>query len=159
LKQERQVIFMLFTLFLSMILMIIPLPNILQGLRPECLTLTMIYWVFVLPRHMGVVFAWFLGLIMDGLSGGLIGQHALAMSVVAYLAHSLRNRLGVTPFWQQCLVILVLVGLGQLLLLMVQWFVGHPQKTPLYWASTVISVFIWPWLYRVLGLYKNKVLR
>lgn len=157
-KAIQQFIVIFFSFFVALILMIIPLPYDWQWVRPECLTLVLIYWVFALPQTVGVVTGWCVGLAMDILGGVLLGQHALAMAIVAYFAYVLRNRLRLFPFWQQALIVFVLVGLGELLLLLVQWLMGHPPKTPLYWASTLSSVLVWPWMYRLLRMYERKTL-
>lgn len=155
----KQFIFIFFSFFMAWILMVMPLPHHWQWIRPEWLTLVLIYWVFALPQSVGVITGWCVGLVMDILGGVLLGQHALALAIVAYFSYLLRNRLRLFPFWQQALMVFVLVGLGELVLLLVQWLIGHPPKTPLYWASTLSSVLFWPWLYRLLRMYERKILR
>lgn len=144
---------------LALILMIVPLPYDWQWYRPECVTLVLIFWVFALPQSVGVITAWCVGLIMDMLGGVLLGQHALALSIVAYFAYVLRNRLRIFPFWQQIIMVFGLVGLGELILLAVQWLIGQPPSTPLYWASTVSSVLCWPLIYRLLRTYERRIIR
>jgi len=157
-RSVSQFLLIFSTFFLAWVLMIIPLPHQWQWLRPEWLTLVLIYWVFILPQSVGVITGWCVGLVMDVLGGVLIGQHALAMAIVAYFAYVLRNRLRTFPFWQQALIVFVLVGLGELILLLVQWLIGQPPRTALYWASTFSSVLFWPWLYRLLRMYERKLL-
>lgn len=139
--------------------MIVPLPIDWQWYRPEFVTLVLIFWVFVLPQSVGVITGWCLGLIMDMLGGVLLGQHALALSIVAYFAYVLRNRLRIFPFWQQLIMVFGLVGLGELILLAVQWLIGQPPSTPLYWVSTVSSVLCWPLIYRLLRTYERRIIR
>jgi rod shape-determining protein MreD len=158
-RSTKQFIFIFFTFFLAWILMIVPLPHNWQWVRPEWLTMVLIYWVFALPQTVGVITGWCVGLVMDILGGVLLGQHALALAIVAYFAYILRNRLRLFPFWQQALVVFVLVGLGELILLLVQWLIGQPPRTPLYWVPTLSSVLFWPWLYGLLRMYERKTLR
>lgn len=146
-----------FSLVLSLIAMIIPLPQSWQWVRPEWVTLALIYWVFREPERVGMVTGWLVGLLMDLLGGNLLGQTAAMMVVVVYLARLLRNRLRFFPFWQQAFVILVLVGIGKLTWLLVQWLMGHPPRTLLYWSSTVFSVLLWPWFYRIMQSYERKM--
>jgi len=136
--------------------MILPIPHDWQWLRPEWLMLVLIYWIFALPQSIGIFTGFSVGLVMDVLDGVLLGQYALTMVVVAFLARLLRNRLRLFPFWQQAVVILVLVGFGDLILLLVQWLIGHPPRSPLYWMSTISSVICWPWIYRLMRLYERK---
>ncbi len=138
------------------ILMLIPLPYEWRCIRPEWLALVLIYWIFALPQSVGIMTGWSAGLVMDILNGELLGQYALSMLIVAYLARLLRTRLRLFPFWQQAFVILVLVGFGDLVLLLVEWLVGHPPRTLLYWAPTVSSVLIWPWINRLLRYCEHK---
>jgi rod shape-determining protein MreD len=105
----------------------------------------------------GVGVAWLAGLGMDILGGVLIGQYALAMAVVVYFAHQLRHRVKVFPFWQQAFVILMLVGFGQLALLLVQWLIGQPPSTLWYWASPLSSMILWRVVYRLLRFYERRV--
>jgi len=146
------------SLGLALLLTIVPVPSYWHWLRPEWTTLFLIYWVFRDPEGVGVITGWCVGLLMDILGGVLLGQYALAMAIVIYLAHLLRNRLRFFPFWQQALAVLVLVGLGQLSVLIVQWFIGHPPKTLVYWASTISSVLLWPWFYRLMRYYERKTI-
>lgn len=156
--------FRLFTLvFLSFIpawiLTILPVPQDWQWITPKWLTLTLIYWIFALPQSVGMVTGWLAGLVMDVLDGKLLGQYALAMVIVAFLARLLRIRLRLFHFWQQALMVLVLVGFGDLILLLAQWLIGHPPRSLLYWAPTLSSVLFWPWIHRLLRLYERKILR
>jgi rod shape-determining protein MreD len=152
----KQFMIIFSSFFLAWILMIMPLPYDWQWIRPEWLTLVLIYWVFALPQTVGVMTGWCVGLVMDILGGVLLGQHAMAMAVVAYFAYLLRNRLRLFPFWQQALCVLMLVGVGELVLLLVQWLIGQPPRTSLYWASTFSSVIFWPWISRLLRMYERK---
>lgn len=152
----KQTVAVFGSIILAWILMMIHLPYQWQWVRPECLTLVLIYWVFKRPEILGVGIAWMAGLGMDILDSSLLGSHALAMSIVVYFAHQLRNRLRFFPFWQQAFVVLVLVGVGKLTLLAVQWLIGQPPHTIWYWSSTVSSLILWPWMYRMLHYYERR---
>src|SRR5262245_28102360 len=114
------------TFFLAWVLTLIPLPFGWQWIRPEWITLVLIYWVFMHPQTVGVLTAFTVGLLVDILSGALLGQHALSFVAIAYFARVLRERHRLLPFWQQALAILLLIGFGNLILLFVQWALGRP---------------------------------
>lgn len=145
------------SILLAFSLTIFPLPFSWQWVRPEWVTLILIYWVFRKPNYCGVMTGWTVGLLMDVLGGVLLGQYALAMSILVYLTHLLRNRFSFFLVWQQMFVILVLVGIVQLIPLLVQWLIGHPPRTLLYWSSTLISVILWPLVYRSMNFYERKM--
>jgi len=141
------------------LLMLFPISADWQWLRPQWLFLVVIYWLLALPQVVGIGSAWIAGFVMDILSGGLLGKYALATLVVAYLVRSLRYRLRVYPIWQQSLAMLLMVGVGNIILFLVEWLTGHPPQTALYWLPTLSSVAVWPWLYRLLQLYERKFSR
>ncbi len=155
-RHIRQYFYVSFSFFIAWALMIMPLPAEWQWVKPDWLALVLIYWILALPQSVGIVTGWSVGLIMDIVNGELIGQYALSMVLVAYFTRMLRYRLRLFPFWQQALTVLVLVGASHMVLLLVQWLLGQPPRTFLYWASTFSSVLFWPWIYRLLKLYERK---
>lgn len=143
----NQVLALIFSIFCALGLMTIHLPYQWQWLRPEWLSLVLIYWVFARPQLVGVGVAWLAGFVMDILGDVLLGQYAMAMAIVVYFTHLLRHRVRLFPLWQQAFVVIVLVGFGQLSLLTIQWLIGHPPRTIMYWSSTLTSALFWPFAY------------
>lgn len=144
------------SIILAWMLMIVHIPFQMQWLRPEWLTLVLIYWVLTRPHIVGIEVGFCAGFGMDVLGGVLLGQYALSMAIVVYLTHQLRHRMRLFPFWQQAFVVLILVGFGQLTLLLVQWLIGQPPRTLWYWSSTLSSVALWPWLSRLMRVYERR---
>jgi rod shape-determining protein MreD len=66
-----------------------------QDLRlvPEFASLVLTFWCVRQPRLVGLGVAWTVGLISDAGNGVLLGQHALAYSVLAFLALWLSRRI------------------------------------------------------------------
>ena len=62
-------------------------------LLPEFTALVLTFWCVRQPRLVGLGVAWTVGLISDAGNGVLLGQHALAYSVLAFLAVWLSRRL------------------------------------------------------------------
>ena len=104
---------------IALLLTILPLPDWAAPYRPDWVLLVLIYWCMALPERIGVGTGWVMGLLLDVINGVLLGLHALAFSVVAYLAMLLHRRIRVFPLWQQALTVLILVGFSQLLVLWV----------------------------------------
>ena len=148
-------IFIYCSFILGAILMIIPLPFESHWCKPEWMTLILIFWIVFEPRVVGIGTAFCVGLLMDGLKGGLLGQTALSMTIVAYLAQALGNRLRLQPFWNQLLCVLVLVGLGQLVLVLIRCSMGYPPTTLLVWLSTFTSLIVWPGIFAMLRRYRH----
>lgn len=135
------------TFFLAMVCMLIPLPEWARIYQPQWATLVLIYWCLALPERVGVGTAWVLGLMLDVLTGTLLGQHALGLSIVAFLALKMYQRLRVFPMWQQALSIMVLVAMQQMVSLWVLGIIGTPPSTWAYWISSITSLLLWPWIY------------
>ena len=96
---------------LAFLFTVLPIPTGLMWARPEWVSLVLIYWVIALPQR-GVMSAFFAGLLLDALEGSMLGQNALALSVVAYLALILYQRLRQFNMMQQAAVVFVLVGIN-----------------------------------------------
>lgn len=146
--QGRRVIILSF--IVALMLTIIPLPENLGPARPEWVALVLIYWCMALPERIGVGVGWVTGLLLDVLTGSLLGQHALALAVVAYITLKLHQRLRVFPLWQQAMVILVMLILSQLFILWFDGIVGHPAKNWQYWLASLTGMLIWPGVFLLL---------
>ena len=135
----------------ALFLSILPMPSFAEELRPEWVTLTLIFWTLTLPDRVGVFWAFCVGLVLDVATGTLLGQHALGLSVVVYLALTLHQRVQIYPLWQQTLFVWVLLLVERLLSLWVLGATGQPTPTLVYWAPTFLGLILWPWLSVVLS--------
>lgn len=154
----RLAILIIVSFLLAGWLMLFPVPYDWQWVAPRWLALALIYWILAFPKFVGILTGWFVGFGFDILKGGLLGQHALSLLMVAYLTGLLRHRSRLSPVWYQGLLVGVLVGLGDWVLLITQWLIGHPPRTLSYWMPTVSSALLWPFVYRFLKLCERKTL-
>ena len=158
-KRNTAVIYLpvMISFIIAFSLMIIPLSPTIKCLRPDLVTLLLIYWVINLPSKVGIVFAFLIGLLFDLLTGHLLGSMGLALSIIAFLTINLRMRLKIYRFWQKFAIIMLLVGCGQLISLWIQMLVGHPPANFLYWFTSIISALLWPVVYMVLNSYQRSL--
>lgn len=131
-------------------LTILPLPQGVEVYRPEWVALVLIYWCIAVPERVGIGIGWCVGLLLDVLKGALLGQHALALAVVAYLAQRLHRRIRFFPVWQQALSVLVLIATEQMLILWVKGITGQAPGTWKYWLPSLVSMLLWPWIFILL---------
>ena len=68
------------TVVVALTLAVLPLPAMIESFRPDWVPIILIYWSLVAPQRFGLITAFLLGLVLDTLSGALLGQHALALS-------------------------------------------------------------------------------
>ena len=134
------------TFVVASVLSLVVLPNYIEFLRPEWVALLVVYWVIAIPHRIGVLIAWCVGICQDILLGAVLGQHALALAVVAYITFILHMRIRVFPLWQQCMSVLLIVGVYLLVVLMVERTVMASHWTIWYWLPALSSAVVWPWV-------------
>ncbi|MBT5229784.1 MAG: rod shape-determining protein MreD [Methylococcales bacterium] len=132
------------TFVIALILSIIPLSEDLRFFRPDWVALCLIYWCIFLPNRIGVFSGWAVGLVTDEITGSLLGQHALAFSVIAFISIQLQHRTRHYPAWQQALNVLTLLILHRLLMHWILGITGFPPNTLLYMLPAIIGALIWP---------------
>ncbi|RKZ55924.1 MAG: rod shape-determining protein MreD [Gammaproteobacteria bacterium] len=137
-------------------LAIMPLPDWAVELRPEWVTLVLIYWAMTAPSKVGVTAAWFTGLLLDVSYGTLMGQHAIGMVLVIYVIHMQHQRLHMASLLQQAIVIFALLFVKQLLILWVDGMLGRAPGSWLYFMPTITSTILWPWIFLILKELQRK---
>jgi rod shape-determining protein MreD len=60
---------------------------------PDLLALVLVFWNVHQPRRVGVGLAFLFGLLMDVHQGALLGQHALAYTLLSFFAITIHRRL------------------------------------------------------------------
>ena len=155
-KKAHGIEVIIFSFIVALALTVFPLPDWLAVARPEWVTLVLIYWCMALPNRVGVISAWIIGLMLDVLRVGLLGQNALALCIIAYITLKLYQRLRVFPLWQQALSVFVLVALSQMLHLWVKGITGQPIDLMTYWLPSLSSMIAWPLVFITLRALRRK---
>jgi rod shape-determining protein MreD len=147
---KKRIGLIIFSFIFGMILAVLPLPQWAIWFRPEWVFAILIFWAVVYPQYVGMGVAFCLGLLMDFLSGTLLGQHALSFSVVIYLITQFHPQLKSFPLWQQMAMILMLTLLQLALQCWVLEIVGMRPNHWGYWLPAITTTLIWPWFYMLL---------
>jgi rod shape-determining protein MreC len=135
---------MLFTALIALILTVLPLPMWLDVLRPAFLVLTVLYWSINLPRAGGIGLGFACGLLLDVFQGPVLGEHALALSIVAYIAVREHQRIRSKPAFQQSLLVLAALIVYEFVAFAIDGWTGHPVTTPLRWVHAFTAAIVWP---------------
>jgi len=138
------------TFVLALLLTVFPVADWARAYRPEFVTMVLIYWCMALPRRVNIGIAWIMGLLVDVLTGSLMGQHALSMAIVAFVTTKLHRQIRVYPVWQQALTVCTLVALEQLIIVWIKGITGDSPGSWSYWAPSLTSALLWPWLFGIL---------
>lgn len=141
---------MVASMIAAIFLTALPMPAGIEELRPQWVAMTLIFWCLNAPDRVGVFVGFGVGLVMDAVTGSLLGHNALGLSVVAYVAVELHRRVRQYPLWQQSLFVWILLLVERLLWLWVSGATGQPTPTLVYWAPTFVGMLLWPWLHVVL---------
>ena len=137
----------LITLLISLVLSVMPMPEDLQHYRLQWSALVLIYWCMALPERVGVGTGFFVGLLLDILTGTLLGQHAFGLSVISFIVLKTHKRVRVFPLWQQSLFVVLILLLDRLLFFWVDGTIGRPAGTAESWIAPLLGGLIWPWLF------------
>ena len=126
---------------------------------PDFVALVLAFWRVRQPRLVGLGVAWTIGLLMDAGNGVLLGQHALAYSLLAFLAIWLSRRiLWFGPFLQ-AVHVAVILAVGQTLVLLVRVAAGDPFPGWAIYVSPLAGAVLWPMVSWLLTLPQRRLER
>ena len=128
---------------LALLLGLVPLPALLQPLRPYWLALVLTYWVIETPDRAGLGFAFCIGLLADLLYGGILGEQALRLVVMAFFLQRFRARLRFFPLSQQALAIGGLLINDRIIDAGIHLFAAEPPLPWSYWWAPLPGVLLW----------------
>ncbi|ASF48421.1 rod shape-determining protein MreD [Methylovulum psychrotolerans] len=140
----------LISIGVAMCLRIAPLPFHLDIYNPDWVLMVLIYWSIGFPERVGIFHAWSFGLLTDVLTGRLLGQYALAYSLVIYICLKLHKRLRHFPLLQQELFIFACLLLSQLLLFLIKNLQHPAQLHGDFWWPVLSGTLCWPFVYLTL---------
>lgn len=145
-----KILLIILSLLLSCMMALLPLTKNLLVLNPSWCLLTLFFWTYSYPRLVNVGVAWCVGMVVDGLTGSLLGLHAISFVIVISLFDFFYRRFHMFHVLQQSLVIGALVVFHFLII----FFVNHLMINDITdWPvmlSAMTSVLCWP-LYCLFG--------
>lgn len=130
--------------FLGIFFSILPLPYWSLSFRPELALMVVIYWVIAFPFRFGMIFSGLIGLIIDILEGGVLGQNTLAFIVISYFSILFYSQLRMFTLLVQSICIFFFVILYQLIIFWIYSITGGGLENMIFITSAFISSFIWP---------------
>ena len=134
----------------------VPLPDSVAPLRPDWVAVVLLYWSLMAPRQFSLLTAFWMGIALDTLTGALLGQNALALLVIVYLAEKFHLRLRVFPLSQLTITVLLLLSLYEFILFWIDGMVTVspfdqvPGRTVPFverWVPPLTGTLVWVALY------------
>jgi len=138
------------SLVVTLMLGLLPLPTLLQPLRPYWLALVLAYWVIEAPERVGLGLAFASGIIADLLYGALLGEQALRLTILAFILQRFRARIRFFPMSQQMLAIGGLLLNDRIISAVIHVLVGEPTLPWAYWWAPLLGMALWPLVFVLL---------
>lgn len=132
------------SIVIALALTILPLPRIAEPFRPDWVALMLIFWCLAHPQSYGIGIAWLAGLVVDVAHGTLLGQHALALTVIVYLTVRFHLQIRVFPLLQLTATVLAMIALYRFLLFWINGVAGVDAPAVTYWGPALSSALVWP---------------
>jgi rod shape-determining protein MreD len=145
----------LLTAIVALVLTILPLPGWLLPVRPAFLVLVVLYWSTMAPFAGGLMLGFLAGLALDVFQGSLLGEHALALAFVTYLAVRLHLMMRAKPLFEQSLYVFAALVAYETLLWALDGWTGRAASSPLRWLHTAFGALIWPVVAGLLGRFHS----
>ena len=145
----------LVTVTIAMLLSLVPLPSVIQPLWPYWVALVLVYWCLETQNLVSLGFAFVIGLVLDLLTGSLLGLHALSLVVMVYLVTRFRARIRFFPPWQQALSVFALLLNDRIIVVWIMSLRGEPLPSIEFWAAPIVGTAIWPWLFLLLDRFRG----
>lgn len=147
------------SIVIALMLAMAPMPDWADPYRPGWVVLTLIYWSINFPSSYSVGSAWIAGLVLDVAQGTLLGQHALALSVVIYVTVKFHLQLRQFPLLQLMATVFALLALYQFILFWVNGVAGISAPARAYWGPVLTGTIIWPIVSTFLMNVRQRVRR
>ncbi len=138
------------SIFVAMMLMVMPIAPVLQPFRPAWIALVLAYWIIETPEKVSMTLAFFLGWIEDLVVGSVMGENALRLVVITFILMQFRARIRFFPLSQQALVIAAVLLNDRLISTVLHTFWGVPNQPAVAWVTPLIGFALWPLIFMAL---------
>ena len=111
---------------------------------PDLLAVTLVFWTVHQPLRVGIGAAFLFGLLMDVHQGALLGQHALAYTVLSFSAITIHRRLLWFTVLAQAAQVLPLFIISQLVALALRSIAGGAFPGFSIFLAPLLEAAMWP---------------
>lgn len=147
--------FIWFSLFVALILhMLIGLGNYFW--TPDLLAMTLVFWSVHQPRRVGMGAAFIFGLMMDVQESTLLGQNALAYTLLCFGAVLIHRRLLWFPMQQQAIQVMPLFALATLAEWLLRLATDHDSAHWSLLLAPLLQALLWPLLSSLLLIPQRR---
>lgn len=133
--------FIVFSLAVALLLNLIPLGRL--PLVPDWVALVLVFWCVHQPLRVSMGAGFALGLAMDIVDASIMGQHALAYVLLAFVASGLSKRILWFPLSLQAAHVLPMMLGAQLVMLAVRMAGGAEFPGMLWFLASGVAAALW----------------
>ena len=144
-------------IILSLMLMVVPLPDWAAPFRPDWVALTLIYWAMMTPRTWSVGSAWIVGIVLDVAQGTILGQHALALCFIVFITVRFHLLVRVFPMQQLTATVFAILAMYQFILFWINGIAGIAVPPVNYWGPVISGTLFWPVISTLLSGVRMRV--
>jgi rod shape-determining protein MreD len=134
--------FIAFSLFAAFLLNLQPWGRLV--FMPDFVALALVFWGIHQPRRVGIGIAFFMGLMMDVSDATLLGENALAYTLLSYFAITIHRRVLWFPLMKQALHVLPLLLFTQLVQMLIQIMINDKPFAWLFFLESFVAAALWP---------------
>ncbi len=144
--------FIALSLFSGFLLNLLPLEGFMRWIYPDFVAMILLYWCIHQPSRIGIGASWVFGILMDVADGTLFGEHALAYSLMAYIALNLRRRVSMLNIDYQFTHVILIILIMQAVIVLTGFLARGIFAGWAYFLGSLTAGILWPMLTYLLKL-------
>ena len=152
----REYTWITITLLGAFLLTILPLPEWVVFARPQWPLLVVLFWSISSSGRSRIGLAWWVGLLLDLLTGTLLGQNAFTYCLLSYLSVKASRYLRDFSLLPQSIFIFVMTLISLTAQYMIMTLFGSRPIHWAYWLPCITNPLVWPWLCILLQQCVNR---
>ncbi len=135
-------LFIGFSLAVAFVLNLLPWGQFIGA--PDFVALLLVFWGIHQPRKVGIGVAFFMGLLMDVHEATLLGENALAYTLLSYFAIMIHRRMLWFPVMTQAMHVFPLLLMTQAIQALVHFVATGQFIGWLTFIESVVAILLWP---------------
>lgn len=143
-------IIIILTILLALIATIIPMPLSVDAFRPDWVMVVIFYWCLACPSRVNVITAWVVGFLLDVLLGSVLGVHAAALAISAFVVIENFQKIRNFSLWQQSIIVGLLAVMYHLIVFWTQRLLTDAVFLTNYIYPAITTAILWPWAFLLL---------
>ena len=140
--------FIRFSLLAALLLDLLPLGR--AAWMPDFLAVVLVFWNIRRPQRIGLAVGFFFGLALDVHQAALLGQNALAYSVLSYFAVMIHRRVLWYPWPTRLLQLFLLFSSSHLIITVIRRLAGGMLPGWQALLAPILETLMWPIIFYLL---------